>query len=99
MHEALLQDLRHDLRQGQGGKERLPQLSEANGRGLAMVSFIGFSTKGSRDEAIDEAKKMSYGGFLFFQQKSKSQVERNIGLKALCATFKGQYAEELEKIN
>ena len=64
-----------------------------------MVSFIGFSTKGSRDEAIDEAKKRSYGGLFFFQQKSRSQAERNIGLKALCATFKGQYAEELEKIN
>ena len=68
-----MQDLRHDLRQGQGGKERLPQLSGANGRGLAMVSFIGFSTKGSRDEAIDEAKKMSYGGFLFSSRSQKAK--------------------------
>ena len=64
-----------------------------------MVSFIGFSTKGSRDEAIDEAKKKSYGNLLFSQQKSKSQAERNIGLKALCATFRRQFVEELEKIN
>ena len=64
-----------------------------------MVSSIGFPTKGSRDEAIDEAKKKSYGNLLFSQQKSKSQAQRNIGLKAPCATFKEKYAEELEKIN
>ena len=47
-------------------KKGCHKLSGANGRGLAMVSFIGFSTKGSRDEAIDECKPRKSPMEIFF---------------------------------
>lgn len=81
-------------------KKGCHKLSKVKGGGLATVSFIEFTTKGIRDEVIEEAKKKSSGGLIFFKQKSKGQEERNDTLKALFATYKEKYPDEAaEEIN
>ena len=55
-------------------KKGCHHLSKAKGGGLATVTFIEFTSKTARDNAIEESKKKSLpGNLVFFKQKSKGQ--------------------------
>ena len=80
-------------------KKGCHHFSKAKGGGLATVTFIEFTTKTARDNAIEESKKKSpSGNLVFFKQKSKGQEARNDSLKAVLAEFKKRYPSEAVEI-